>query len=322
MAIGVISSCKLQNLKKGIIDTRSGRKNQMNIQIMGPRFAYPETLSLFYDNAFKSLGFNTFGYCERTEQWWGNSTLKPDILLVIKGRGLNPDYPLKIRDQTKCNTVLYFPDPLEDGDNMQHIRAVRRGYQLLFLACNYPDYILERYKAQWLPVAMDPSIHRPLPAEIKKTRDVVFVGTYRQGRDWIMDVPGIEIFGNNWPPQAPHSFKFQDVYLDEKARIYQESKIIINHHYLNRGPNHRLFEGLAMGTSVLISDNCYGFADLGFVQNRDYVLYDQPHTVPGLIREYLLDDIRARKVMRSGAEAVIPHTYRSRVQVILRELGL
>ena len=97
---------------------------------------------------------------------------------------------------------------------------------------------------------------------------------------------------------------------------------MINHHYLNRGPNHRFPEALAMGTSLLISDNCYGFASLGFVQDRDYVYYDQPNRVPDLIREYLEDEDKANKVMRNGAEAVIPHTYRARAAVILRELGL
>ena len=292
----------------------------MNIFIIGSRFAYPETMSLFLDNAFKSLGHTTAGYCERTGSSWPKSyvSFKPDLLLVIKGKGYDNTIVPRMKERYGCKTILYFPDPLDDGDNDSFVRQQRKLYDYLFLACWYPQDVLDVLKAHWLPVAYDHTIHHSRGQTVNPhIHEVVFVGTKRNGREWIGRSahatwsPIISIYGNEWNKYT------KDVYLDEKCGIYQNAKIILNHHYLAKGPNHRFFEVLAVGGGMLLSDVCPGMEELGFQPDRDFAYYVTPDDAISKIEYYLHNPEEMKSIIQKGAETVKPHTFQARMKKLL-----
>lgn len=298
----------------------SGRAKNVRVFITGPRFAYPENLALYLERAFRSLGATVAGADLRTGRTWGTSGWHPTLFLVIKGRDIPYDLAPRMKQAHNCTTVLYFPDPLEDHDNEKWVTANRGFYDHIFLACWYPKEVLEKLDAHWLPVAYDPSIHYgPVLESPGSENKVVFVGTDRPGRSWIRDIPDIRIFGNEWDPSI------KDIYLEEKMRVYRASKIILNHHYLARGPNHRFFEALASGGGLLLSDTCPGMEELGFQAGRDFVTYGTPEDAYKYIRYWLNDEwdhlAEYNKIRAMGYETVTPHTFQARVEEMLRVIG-
>ena len=217
-----------------------------------------------------------------------------------------------MKERYGCKTVLYFPDPLEDDDNDSFVRQQRKLYDYLFLACWYPQETLDSLNAHWLPVAYDPTTHRRVGVLYPRAREVVFVGTKRRGREWMATTPIISsIHGNEWNKHT------KDVYLDEKCGIYQSANIVLNHHYLAKGPNHRFFEVLAIGGGMLLSDVCNGMEELGFQPDRDFASYVTPEDAVNKIEFYLHNPEKMRAIVQKGAETVKPHTFQARMKKLL-----
>lgn len=300
-----------------MVEPSSDRAKSVKVFITGPRFAYPENLALYLENAFRSLGATVAGADLRTGRTWGTSGWHPTLFLVIKGRDIPLDLAPRMKEAHNCTTVLYFPDPLEDHDNQKWVTANRGFYDYLFLACWYPQDVLEKLNAHWLPVAFDWSLHLGDFYNPQRESDlkVVFVGTKRVGRHWISEIPGIRLFGNEWGPSI------HEVYLQEKMKVYQQARIILNHHYLDRGPNHRFFEALGSGGGLLLSNLCPGIEELGFKPTRDFVPYGTPEDAYTNIQYYLGDPNRSLEIRAAGWHTVEDHTFENRVRHLLDVIG-
>jgi GT2 family glycosyltransferase/glycosyltransferase involved in cell wall biosynthesis/SAM-dependent methyltransferase len=171
--------------------------------------------------------------------------------------------------------------------------------------------------ALWLPLACDAEIHGrqadPHPkGEGEKEFDVCFVGNVAAGAraDLVRLIQ--QVFPRSYVGQA---------YFEEMARIYSASRTVFNRSVKN-DVNMRVFEALASGSLLLtndLSDN--GQAEL-FRDGIHLATYRDAHELLDKLRFYLRrDELRERIAAAGRAEALAKHTYRHRMEEILRVTG-
>lgn len=267
----------------------------MRIFLWGPGLSrYEEPIEWFYIRALQSLGHEV--------------TLSPtgriDLSIIVKQAGANAVVPQP--------RVLIFSDLTERFPEVYE--GMKPIFRKVFLVHN--ERRVDNKDVFYLPVGFDPGIHKRI--ETEKTRDLVFIGTYREERAWIadLDIGGVkpEIYGNGW---GEAGVKTKDVYGREKANICSSSKIILNHHYPGDTENMRLHEAMGYG-SLQITDNPGTYLD-----GRELVTY---HTTKQLEREvikYLDDDAQRELIALQGhLKANLNHTYAHRMKEMLEILKL
>jgi 2-polyprenyl-3-methyl-5-hydroxy-6-metoxy-1,4-benzoquinol methylase len=167
--------------------------------------------------------------------------------------------------------------------------------------------------ATWLPLACDPDVHRK--HEVPKRHDVAFVGNVFPG-------PREDLLG-----RLRRRFRSAFVgraYFDEMAEIYSASRLVFNRS-LEDDVNMRVFEALACGSLLLTNDlTGNGQAEL-FQDGVHLATYRDADDLVDKASYYLeREEIRERIAAAGRAEALARHTYRHRMESLLRaaESGL
>jgi O-antigen biosynthesis protein len=163
--------------------------------------------------------------------------------------------------------------------------------------------------ANWLPLACDPTIHRK--HEVPKRHDVAFVGNLFPG-------PREELINRlRWT--------FRDLfvgnaYFEAMAEIYSASRLVFNRS-LRDDVNMRVFEALACGSLLLTNDlTANGQAEL-FEDGVHLATYRDAEDLLDKAAYYLKrDDIRERIAGAGRLEAQAKHTYRHRMETLLRSV--
>ena len=245
---------------------------------------YNDSLELFFKRGLRNFVKNRYKTYELVENM-SDGSINLDIksrfsYFVPKMRGLK---------------VLYFPDNLERAGDVFY--ATERLYDIVFFA--HTNELIDNKRYFHLPVAYDPYTHRYIVA--KKAIDVAFVGTKHTGREFIQDVPNIQIYGNDWNEEV------YPIYGSLKAKMYSKTKIMINHHVAgDTSPNMRTFECLAMGT-FLLSDLVPKELEGGMVK------YDSFDDLLTKIAFYLEHEDEREARAKKGRELVQPFTYEARM---------
>ncbi len=132
--------------------------------------------------------------------------------------------------------------------------------------------------AQWLPLACDPTVHRP--HSIPKRWDVSFVGRVTPGpREELLRLV---------QPHFPNSFIGQ-CYFDEFARVYSQSRIGFNRSVKN-DVNMRVFETLGCGTLLVTNDLRENGQQELFETDRHLVTYQGADELVEKLRFYVGHD--------------------------------
>lgn len=122
-------------------------------------------------------------------------------------------------------------------------------------------------------------------------------------------------------------FLMNDIYqyytIDEMAKIYQQSKIVINlsrDDYL-QDANLRCFEVMASG-ALLVTPQPTELSELGFTEGTHYITFQTESQMYELV-EYFLKNEESRAVIAKSARDLVmeKHTYDARVQAILGTLS-
>ena len=195
----------------------------------------------------------------------------------------------------KGKKVLYFPDNLKrEGKRFSTLENL---YDYVFFA--HSNELIDNERYYHLPIAYDPYTHYPIEAE--KTIDVSFIGTKHKGRDFIKDVPGIKIYGNEWGDSIV------TVYGLSKAKVHAKTKIMINHHVFgDTSANMRDYEALAM-KSFLLSDFIPSELEGGMVK---YASFDD---LLEKVAYYLEHESEREAIAKKGHDLVQPYTYEARM---------
>ena len=163
--------------------------------------------------------------------------------------------------------------------------------------------------ATWLPLACDPEIHRK--HDVAKQYDVAFVGNVFPG-------PRAELLEPD-PAAISATRSSANAYFDEMARTYSAARIGFNRSISN-DVNMRVFEAVACGSLLLTNDLAdNGQAEL-FRDGVHLATYREPEELLDKLAFYLeREELRERIAAAGRAEAIAKHTYRHRMERLLRE---
>jgi len=222
--------------------------------------------------------------------------LEPDYMLVLKGRGIDE----KIIKDAPCKTINWWLDHHKRYVDFEKYYDV---YDVVYLCEEGQGY-------PWMPIGIEPDIHRPIPSsEGKWQSDVVFAGTghIRRGKriyNIMRNMPwNCKIWGNSWNPNIP-IWQGGAIYWDKLMKAYTNAKIILNAHYVKGiTPNMRCFEAPASGT-MMLSDTGKGLEEC-FKAGKEFVPYDTEKEAKQLIAKYLEEEEERIKIGKAGYERVI-----------------
>lgn len=162
----------------------------------------------------------------------------------------------------------------------------------------------------WLPLACDPTIHRPWPAANRW--DVCFVGRIAPG-------PRQELL-SRISHEFPRSF-IGECFFDEYAQTCSASSIGFNRSVKN-DVNMRVFETLACGPLLVTNDLAENGQNDLFQPDEHLVTYATEDELVDKLRFYLREESSRRRIARAGhAEALSRHTYHHRMQQLLVSVG-
>jgi spore maturation protein CgeB len=259
---------------------------------------------------------------------------KPDIVIVTGGHRITARTVKVLKSQGICTVLWIIDAPL----NFQPIIDVTPYYEHIFCQGTEAIELLNHAGikgAHWLPVACDPSQHKPVELSPKEKKhygnDIVFVGSYYPNRAELFEKLtdfDLGIWGPGW--EKLHSDSPLRRFLrggqskpEMWLRIYSASKIVLAAHYQDsekRFPVYqaspRIFEALACGTFV-ISDNQKDVFSL-FKEGEDLARFIDSDDLIEKITYYLDCPIEREEMAQQGRREVLNnHTYVHRIEKLL-----
>jgi 2-polyprenyl-3-methyl-5-hydroxy-6-metoxy-1,4-benzoquinol methylase len=161
--------------------------------------------------------------------------------------------------------------------------------------------------ARWLPLACDPETHGR--QDVATEFDICFIGNLMPG-------PRTDLL--RLIEQHFKSVYVGQAYFEEMARTYSASRIVFNRSVKN-DVNMRVFEALASGSLLMTNDLAEnGQAEL-FRDGVHLATYRDGHELLDKLRYYLRhDEVRGKIAAAGREEALAGHTYRHRMEEILR----
>jgi methionine biosynthesis protein MetW len=166
----------------------------------------------------------------------------------------------------------------------------------------------EGISATWLPLACDPGIHRK--HDVPKQYDVCFVGNVFPGERADLVRLLQSRFRNHFVGQR---------YFEEMARTYSASRVVFNRSIRN-DVNMRVFEAVACGALLVTNDLHDNGQEELFRDGVHLATYRDADELLDKVRFYLdREEVRERIAAAGRVEAVARHTYRHRMEAILKK---
>ena len=265
----------------------------------------------------------------------------PDVVLALAQAPMT--LPL-LQHMQKKNfvTAMWF---VENYRHLTYWQQVAAGYDHWFVIQGQPCQEALRYagakQVTYLPMAADPSIHRPLllspedRAEVDA--DVSFVGSgYANRRDVLPKLLGREwgfkLWGNEWDGVTPLAAALQRggarIDTNTCVKVFNGTKININlHSWTGEGldpngdfVNPRTFELASCGAFQIVDRRTL----LRDVFTTDEVLtFHRPDDLVPLIRHWIGDEVERSKMADAARRRVLAeHTYEHRMQQLLTQIGV
>jgi spore maturation protein CgeB len=265
----------------------------------------------------------------------------PDLVLAMAQAPLTLAVLEHLRKK-KFMTAMWF---VENYRHLTYWQQLAAGYDYWFVI-QRQDCIdaLKRagaHHVHYLPMAADPSIHRPLDLteeeQVEFGADVSFVGAgYRNRRvllpRWLSDEWSFKLWGNEWEGAKDLVQVIQrgGARIDTETcmKVFNATAVNLNLHSCGGDDldaradfvNPRTFELAACGAFQLVDDRSL-MPDL--FADGEVVRFKQAGDVPGLIKRWLKDEPGRRAVAEAARARVLrEHTYRHRAQDMLSTIGL
>ena len=179
------------------------------------------------------------------------------------------------------------------------------GYDTEFRTAGHPG-------AHFIPHAIEPSLF--LGEEPGRVFEIGWVGQTRgplyRTRERLLPVLSKSFRMNDWGK------RYQP---DEMARIYRQSKIVVNiaRDDFPQDANLRTFEAMAAG-ALLLTVLPTELTQIGFEDGVHFVGFRNEAEIAPLVRKYLLEESARRRIAERARDKVLcEHTYDRRVETIL-----
>lgn len=273
------------------------------------------------------------------------ASIRPDIVLVLKGETLLPRTLREIKRRTGAALATWWVDsPLflhERHPWLVFPRCVSL-YDHLFVFDHAYVEPLRRLGARalsFLPCAADPAIYHPETLgwtdRERLSSTICLIGTFYPARgrvvERLLDHPGLAIWGQGWEVflgrhrgrGGPNAiWRGIGMAATDVNRAYQVAMIVLNIHHPQTkrgGLNMRAFEVPASGAFQLM--DYVSEMEPMLSPGRDVACFQAPAEAADLVREFLGSTEVRRRIAEAGRVRVLAeHTYRHRMEKVLATL--
>lgn len=239
----------------------------------------------------------------------------PDLLLYIDS-GNNAYAPAGLTD-LPIPTVGYFMDAYPHGiaQRTPYLETLAPLFDYLFVAHRtaIPHYQQLRAGApvHWLPPCCDPAVHGD--QHLERIYDVGFVGQVNAAYPQRVRLLN----------ELERTYRVNDYrrpyYRQELARIYSQSKIVVNISHSNEIIPMRFFEAPAAGAMLLTQHSVNNGQGELLAEGTEYATFTSVEDALEKVDYYLHHEAERKKVARAGQAAVLErHTYAQRTAELLR----
>jgi len=221
------------------------------------------------------------------------------------------------------------------GDDIRDVARAARGamaFDELFVGSTGAVSALDRHGVKhvhYLPVACDPSVHRPLRARGPFRANVVFAGMATSRRERFLQELvefGLALWGPGWRKTSLRDYCRGELpSTEDYVRAYAGATVAVNVHRSGpemksadaTGVNRRTFELAAIGTTQVIDAR----TDLSqhFEDGPELLVYNTPDELHGQVKRAMQEDkYRDRLAENARRRALGHHTYMHRMAELLR----
>jgi spore maturation protein CgeB len=252
----------------------------------------------------------------------------PDIVLVVRGEALSAQAVTSLRRDHPGTWVNWVPDDIHGLAIVQHALP---AYDMVFASgTDVVDALASRLErpVQYLPLAADPSVYKPMRSRDQYRANVVFAGTATPRRERLLGELvefGLAVWGPGWRRTSLRDYcRGEQLDTENFVRAYAGASVAVNIHrsadaepaVLERGVNQRVFELAAIGVPQVVDFR--GDLERLFTDRREVLVYRSVEEMRALVEATLQDLAAAEAVARAGRERLLrEHTYMHRLRRLL-----
>jgi spore maturation protein CgeB len=258
--------------------------------------------------------------------------VKPDAVIVIKGQELRPATLEAVRAETGAALVNWNTDnPFNPLNTSRDLLACIPLYDCCFI---WGRFLLEQLRqagarrAEYLPFAYNPALHRPVPDAPRHGARVVFAGSPDAARlPLLRRVADLDLglWGNHWdrlPPGDALRACWRGVAEGAGlAPVLSAGEIALNFVRAQNGPAHnmRTFEAPACGAFLLASRTEEQVEFLGEGEAAGAAFFESAEELREKAEYYLAHSGERQAIALRGCERITGgrHTYRDRMERVL-----
>jgi len=263
---------------------------------------------------------------------------KPDLFFTVYGKPYRRDLIESIKGRGIRTACWWLDDPFYFGVP-EHDLVAATAYDLYGTNCSGS---LASYQergvtnAHFLPVGIDPAVHRPEPVPVAPEYDLLFAGDWHPIRQQVLERLctryRVAIMGP-WKERKIGATSPLNQCLvkrgffspEEMVAAFNRARIVLNlHTWYGRwtyGVNPRLFETSGCGAFQLCDhkDEIPGF----YKPDEEIVLYRDVAELDELVGHWLArDEDRQRVAGNALKRSLAEHTYVHRMREVVKRLGL
>jgi len=252
----------------------------------------------------------------------------PDVVLVIRGEALSAQAVTSLRRDHPGTWVNWVPDDVHGLAIVQHALP---AYDLVFASgTDVAEQLTPQLPrpAQYLPLAADPSIYKPMRSRDQYRANVVFAGTATPRRERMLGELvefGLALWGPGWRRTSLRDYcRGEQLDTENFVRAYAGASVAINIHraadadpaVVERGVNQRTFEIAAIGVPQVVDFR----GDLaGLFEDRKEILVGRTvEEMRALVEAALQDSAAGEAIALAGRQRLLrEHTYMHRMHRLL-----
>jgi spore maturation protein CgeB len=258
------------------------------------------------------------------------ASLKPDLVLTVGGIGLDPPALHALRVGSPATWVNWFPGDLRAARPAKQLAA---AYDRIYLSGTDVVEDVRAHgasNAEFLALACDPSVHKPLRAKGPFRANVVFAGEATEHREELLTELvefGLALWGESWRKTSLRDYCRGTLpSVEDYVRANAGATVAVNIHHASlevppvRGGslNERVFELAAIGVAQVVD----GRGDLAahFEDGREVLAFETPAELKGQVKRALQENsYRERLAGAARQRALSEHTYMHRLSRLLHE---
>jgi len=252
----------------------------------------------------------------------------PDVVLVVRGEALSAQAVTSLRRDHPGTWVNWVPDDVHGLAIVQHALP---AYDMVFASgTDVVEQLTPQLPrpAQYLPLAADPSIYKPMRSRDQYRANVVFAGTATPRRERLLGELlefGLAVWGPGWRRTSLRDYcRGEQLDTENFVRAYAGASVAVNIHrsadaepaVAERGVNQRTFEIAAIGVPQVVDYR--GDLEGLFEDRSELLVYRSVEELRSLVEAVLQDSSAGEAIAAAGRQRVLrEHTYMHRLKQLL-----